>query len=60
MSKPVTKPKPSIKKKPSNIKVFTANWAYTAQVCNIPYVTYGMLEIVVQGRRPNSEYLGRR
>ena len=38
MSKPVTKPKPSIKKKPSNIKVFTANWAYTAQVCYIPYV----------------------
>jgi len=32
MSKPVPKPKPSIKKKPSNIKVFTANWAYSAQV----------------------------
>jgi len=31
MSKPVPKPKPSIKKKPSNIKVFTANWAYSAQ-----------------------------
>ena len=32
MSTPVPKPKPSIKKKPSNIKVFTANWAYSAQV----------------------------